>query len=237
MGVRMGTTESLGSNLARLFPSASVDAIRGLEREARERAFRRRNTLHSRGIQLPPFVLLDGHLMYRRVVETGQVRAALIADPGYFGGLRSISDPDQDALYELVALDDGRWATWDPNLFRELALADAGLAVDLLDRWADFALVLNVRLDERAFGDARQRMAAILTRYGEVIFDTSHPVAQRADLAAMIGTSRVMMYRTLRGLEADGLVKRHRGGGISIVDPERLAQLVKVAVPEESPAA
>ena len=84
--------------------------------------------------------------------------------------------------------------------------------------------MLNVRLDEQSFGSARQRMAAILTRYGDAIFDTRHPVAQRGDLAAMIGTSRVMMYRTLRGLEADGLVKRHHGGGISIVDRERLAR-------------
>jgi len=57
-------------------------------------------------------------------------------------------------------------------------------------------------------------MAAILTRYGAAIFDTPHPVAQRADLAAMIGTSRVMMYRALSELEADGLVKRERTGGI-----------------------
>jgi DNA-binding GntR family transcriptional regulator len=55
-------------------------------------------------------------------------------------------------------------------------------------------------------------------------------------VAAMIGTSRVMMYRTLRGLEADGLVKRHHGGGISIVNHERLARLVEVAPPDEAPA-
>jgi DeoR/GlpR family transcriptional regulator of sugar metabolism len=79
-------------------------------------------------------------------------------------------------------------------------------------------------------------MAAILTRYGDAIFDTRHPVAQRADLAAMIGTSRVMMYRTLRGLETDGLVKRHHGGEISIADHEKLARLVEVAAPEDSPA-
>ncbi len=173
---------------------------------------------------MPPFVLLDGHVMYRRVVETGQVRAALIAGPGYMGGLRSISSPGADALYELVALTDGTWATWDPTVIRALALADAALAVDLLDLLSEFAVVLNVRLDEQSFGSARQRMAAILTRYGDAIFDTRHPVAQRGDLAAMIGTSRVMMYRTLRGLEADGLVKRHHGGGISIVDRGRLAR-------------
>jgi CRP-like cAMP-binding protein len=231
----MGATEPLGSHIERLLPNAHASTVRNLEKAARRQTFSRRDVLHARGIQLPPFVILDGHVMYRRVVETGQVRAALIAGPGYLGGLRSISDPDADALYELVALADGTWATWDPRLVRNLALKDAELAVGLLDLSADFAMVLNVRLDEHSFATARQRMAAILTRYGDAIFDTRHPVAQRADLAAMIGTSRVMMYRTLRGLEADGLVKRHRGGGISIVDQEGLARLVEVAAPEGAP--
>jgi CRP-like cAMP-binding protein len=124
--------------------------------------------------------------------------------------------------------------TWDPRFVRNLALQDAGLAVCLLDLLSDFAVVLSARLDERSFENARQRMAAILTRYGDAIFDTPHPVAQRADLAAMIGTSMVMMYRTLRGLEAEGLVKRHRGGGVSIIDHERLARLVEVAAPDEA---
>jgi CRP-like cAMP-binding protein len=180
--------------------------------------------------------MLDGHIIARRVAETGQVYAALIAGPGYFGGVRSISDPGGEALYELVALSDGTWATWDPRFVRELALQDAGLAVDLLDRSSDFALVLNMRLDERSFESARQRMAAILTRYGKVIFDTPHPVAKRADLAAMIGASRVMMYRTLRGLEADGFVERQRGGGINVLDEEGLAGLVTVAPPDGAPA-
>ena len=232
----MGAIEPVGDHLARLLPGTEAGTLRRLERGARLQAFSRRDVLHARGIQLPPFVVLDGHVMNRRTVETGQVYAALIAGPGYFGGLRSISDPDADALYELVALSDGTWATWDPVFMRETALQDAGLAVGLLDLASDFAMVLNVRLDERSFASARQRMAAILLRYGKVIFDTPHPVAQRADLAAMIGTSRVMMYRTLSGLEADGLVKRERGGGINVVDEEGLARLVEVAAPDGAPA-
>jgi CRP-like cAMP-binding protein len=232
----MGVNESVASHLRRLLPAADAGTLRRLEDAARQQTFSRRDVLHSRGLQLPPFVLLDGHLMDRRVAETGQVYAALIAGPGYFGGLRSISDTGAEAIYELVALTDGTWATWDPRLVRDLAMHDGALAVGLLDLSSDFSLVLNVRLDERSFESARQRMAAILTRYGDAIFDTAHPVAQRADLAAMIGTGRVMMYRTLRGLEADGLVKRHHGGGISIVDHERLAALVAVAAPDEAPA-
>jgi hypothetical protein len=209
----MGTIELVGTHLARLLPRADASTLRRLEDAARPQTFRRRDVLHARGIQLPPFVLLDGHVMYRRVVETGQVRAALIAGPGYFGGLRSISNPGADALYELVALTDGTWATWDPRFVRELALRDAELAVALLDLSSNFAVTLNVRLDEQSFANARQRMAAILTRYGEIIFDTPHPVAQRADLA-----------------------ERHHGGGISIMDRERLAGLVKVAAPGDVPA-
>ena len=232
----MGAIDSVGSHVARLLPSADAGTMRRLERAARPQAFSRRDVLHARGMQLPPFVVIDGHVMSRRVVETGQVYAALIAGPGYLGGLRSISDPDAEALYELVALTEGTWATWDPRVLRQLALQDAGLAVGLLDLSSDFAVVLNVRLDERSFASARQRMAAILLRYGKVIFDTPHPVAQRADLAAMIGTSRVMMYRTLRGLEADGLVERQRGGGINILDEDGLARLIDVAAPDGAPA-
>jgi hypothetical protein len=227
--------DSVPTQLARLLPEAEAGTLRRMERAARLHAFGRRDLLHARGVQLPPFVTLDGHVIARRVAETGQVRAALIAGPGYLGGLRSISDPDGEATYELVALSGGTWATWDPRFLRELALLDAGLAVGLLDHSSDFSVVLNMRLDERSFESARQRMAGILTRYGKVIFDTPHPVAQRTDLAAMIGTSRVMMYRALRELEADGLVERQRGGGINILDGEGLARLVSVAAPDGAP--
>jgi CRP-like cAMP-binding protein len=222
--------------MTRILPAAGAGTLRRLERGAQQHVFLRRDLLHARGSQLPPFVILGGHVMARRIAETGQVRAALIAGPGYLGGTRSISDPDGEALYELVALTDGTWATWDPRFVRELALQDAGLAVGLLDQSSEFAAVLNMRLDERSFENARQRLAVILTRYGKVIFDTPHPVAQRADLAAMIGTSRVMMYRALRELEAEGLVSRQRGGGINVLDEERLAGLVTVAPPEGAPA-
>ena len=232
----MGAVGSVGSHVAPLLPNADASTLRCLEEAARQQTFRRRDVLHARGIQLPPFVVLDGHVLYRRSVETGQVRAALIAGPGFLGGLRSISDPDAEALYELVAMTDGTWATWDPRLMREGALHDAGLAVGLLDLSAEFAMALNVQLDQQSFSSARQRMAATLLRYGNAIFDTPHPVARRADLAAMIGSSQVMMYRTLRGLEADGLVKRERGGGIRVVDEGGLARLVEVAAPDGAPA-
>jgi CRP-like cAMP-binding protein len=232
----MGTIESVGLHLARLVPGVDAGTLRRLGGAAQERTFCRRDVLHTRGSQLPPFVMLSGHVITRRVAETGQVRAALIAGPGYLGGLRSISDPDGDAFYELVALTDGTWATWDPGVVRGLALEDAGLAVGLLDLSSAFGMVLDVRLDERSFENARQRLAAVLTRYGKVIFDTPHPVARRADLAAMIGASRVMMYRALRELEAEGFVKRQRGGGINILDADGLARLVVVAPPDGAPA-
>jgi hypothetical protein len=228
--------ETVGILIARMLGNADTNTLRQLEGASQLRPFRRRDVLHSRGIQLFPFVVLDGHIMARRVAETGQVYAALIAGAGYFGGVHSVSQPEADAVYELIALGDGAWATWDPTFVRKLALKDAGLAVDLLDHSIDFTVVLNMRLDERTFQSARQRMATILLRYGSAIFDTAHPVAQRSDLAAMIGTSRVMMYRALQELEAEGLVQRERSGGIKILDEARLAELITVAAPDGAPA-
>ena len=88
----MSMIESIGSHVARLLPGADASTLRRLEHGAQQQTFGRRDLLHARGIQLPPFVILNGHVIARRVAETGQVRAALIAGPGYFGGLRSISD-------------------------------------------------------------------------------------------------------------------------------------------------
>ena len=93
----MGAIDPVGSHLAPLIPSAGTDTLRRLEAAVRQQTFHRRDVLHARGMQLPPFVVLDGYVMLRRVVETGQVRAALIAGPGYLGGLRSISNPDAEA--------------------------------------------------------------------------------------------------------------------------------------------
>lgn len=231
----MTAIESVGSHISRLLPGAESATVRHLERTARHRNFGRHDLLHARGLLLPPFVLLDGHAMARRVAETGQVRAALIAGPGYLGGLRSISDADGAGGYELVALTDGTWATWEPRFVRDLASRDAGLAVSLFDQSSAYTDVLDMRLDERSFENARQRLATILTRYGNVIFDTPHPVAQRADLAAMIGTSRGMMYRALHQLEADGIVERQPGGGIVVLDQARLSELIVVAPPEGAP--
>jgi CRP-like cAMP-binding protein len=232
----VNTAQSVGAHVARLLPGAGVATLSRLERAAQTEAFGRRDVLRARGIPLPPFVLLDGHAILRRVAETGQVRAALIAGPGYFGGLRSISDPEGEAVYELVALTDGTWVTWEPVLVRELAMRDGGMAIGLLDHSSEFSTVLSMRLDERSFATAVQRLATILTRYGKVIFDTPQPVAHRADLAAMIGTSQVMMYRALQTLETDGLVQRQRGGGIVVLDVERLSDLIRVAPPGGAPA-
>ena len=77
----------VGSYVARLLPSADARTLRRLERAAQQQSFGRRDLLHARGIQLPPFLILDGHVMARRVAETGQVYAALIAGPGYLGGI------------------------------------------------------------------------------------------------------------------------------------------------------
>ena len=228
--------EPVRSQLVKLLPEANLGSISSLATSARHQVFRKRQVLVQVGAQIDLSLVLDGYVIARRLAETGQVYGALIAGPGYFAVPRSISDPADDSPYQLVALTSGSLATWDPQSVRTLALGDPGLAVNLLDRSWDFTLTLTARLDERTLENARQRLAAILTRYGKPVFDTPHPAAQRADLAAMIGTSEVMMYRALRELEAEGLILRESTGGIRIVDEERLQTLIAVAPPGGAPA-
>ena len=168
---------SVSSQLARLLPAVDAATLRRLEQIARRESFRRCDLLDVETVPRP-FLVLSGYILFRRLVETGQLSAALIAGPGYLGGIRSVSDPGGEPFYQLVALTDGMRATWDPQAARALALEDPALAVGLLDRSWDFAMTLNVRLDERTFENARQRLAAILTRYGEAIFDT--PILSRS---------------------------------------------------------
>ena len=231
----MGAFDPVGTQVARLFPGAEADTLQRLERAARQRTFCRRDILRSRGFALPPFVILEGHVIDRRVAETGQVYAALIAGPGYLGGIRSVSDPEAEAFYELVALTDGSWATWDPRFLRELALEDAGLAVSLLDQSAEFAAILNIRLDERSFETARQRMAAILTRYGKA--DLRHAAPGRS-ASRHGGDDRHEPHDDVSS------AARARGRGSREartwrwhprLDEERLASLVTVASPEGAP--
>ena len=62
----------------------------------------------------------------------------------------------------------------------------------------------NLRLDKRSFETAHQRMAAILIRYGKVIFDTPHPVVRRARTADDGGTNRPHLPDTRREAKRSG---------------------------------
>ena len=57
----MGTVQPVRSQLARLLPGANAGTLRRLEHATHEKTFCRRDVLHARGSQLPPFVVLDGH--------------------------------------------------------------------------------------------------------------------------------------------------------------------------------
>ena len=147
----MGAIESVGFHLARLLPGADASTLRRLEGAAQQQTFGRRDVLHARGIQL---LLRRARWARHGSPRCGDGTGVRRADRRAWLSRREFARSatrDGDAFYELVALTDGTWATWDPRFVRGLALQDAGLAVGLLDRSSDFTVVLNMRLDERSF--------------------------------------------------------------------------------------
>jgi CRP-like cAMP-binding protein len=73
--------------------------------------------------------------------------------------------------------------------------------------------------------DARRRVLRILAQYRRLFF-CGPPVLNRSHLPELVGTSREMTGRVLRGLERDGTLVRVGRTGLKLLRPDRLDDAV-----------
>jgi len=102
-GSRLGAVESVGSPCPHGCFRAPTPARCGASsgRPGRRPSAAATSCTHGGSRSLPLSCSTAQHPWIAASRETGQVYAALIAGPGYLGGLRSISDPRAEAFYEL----------------------------------------------------------------------------------------------------------------------------------------
>jgi CRP-like cAMP-binding protein len=112
-------------------------------------------------------------------------------------------------------------AAWPGAAVRELAAADADLALDVIDRLASLLTVITERLDGFLHQDARRRVLRVLARYRDLFF-ADPPILTRAQLPALVGTSREMTSRVLRALEREGTIARVGRTRLMLLDPRAL---------------
>jgi CRP-like cAMP-binding protein len=205
--------------IQRSLPSAGADSLISLARTGRLRHLRINETIFAQGEEVPLVLIVRGYIAFRRTTVHGQEVTVGIANPHEMYGITSISSTVSSV--EMVALTDAEVAVWRGPLFRSLAEHDAGLALDVIDRLADFLNILTYKLDSFLHQDSRRRVIRVLARHRDLFFGDP-PILARAHLPGLVGTSREMTGRVLRELEREGMVARIGRTGLRLLDGERL---------------
>ena len=211
--------ELLDTEIARLLSIASPRTVDGLLMAARGSSFMARAVVTRQGDALSLAVLLAGVAAVRRTGPEGQTFTVRLLRPGQVAGLRSLRE-DCPAMFGVVALTPVWIVLWPGAVVRRLAEQDTPFALALLDLAVGTPEPLIARLDEMTFDSARKRVAATLLSHEELLA-ARPPIVSRMDLAGLVGTSREMVGRVIRGLEAEGVVSRD-GRAIAIRDRARL---------------
>lgn len=215
----------LRESLQRAFPHASQDTIRALDEAVDRVGFGRGHRLIAQGEPMEVVLVVEGRAALRRLSTEGKQMILLILGPGDV--LPALSGRARDSPFDLVSMSDGLVACWKSDLVRHLAAANAGLALDLLDAAVAIGQVLAGGLDGSLFYDVRRRLSRALVWYSELAFGEQRPVITRSDLAALVGASREMTGRALRGLESEHVVTRVGRTGLRLLDAARLEEIAE----------
>lgn len=203
--------------LPAVLPEAGAGSLEVLARQAHVRPFRRHERVLSQGLSPLLTLVVEGYLGAMRSDEEGHHQMITIAGPGELMSVLSLrrAAPSVD----LVGLNTGIAALWPGDTVMALARTDAGLAVSLLDHALRSASRLLDRLEHITFDSVSRRLAAMLWRRRELLFDARRPLLSRPQLADLAGTSREMTGRVIRDFEARGLVARVGRSGLVLRDP------------------
>jgi CRP-like cAMP-binding protein len=211
--------ERLQTLLHASLPGSRPETTRRLIGSARVRRVRAGSPIWQQGEPIPIMLVIDGFAAFRRTTADGQQLIPVVVLPGDLYGLIGVAGSLASA--DCTALTDCIVATWRGATVRGLATADAGLAVDVIDRLASLLTVMTERVDGFLHQDARRRVLRVLARYRDLFF-ADPPILTRAQLPALVGTSREMTSRVLRALEREGTVARIGRTRLQLLDPSAL---------------
>ena len=197
-------------------PGSRPASTQALVRTARVRRVPAGEPIWRQGEPMPLTLVVEGFAAFRRTTVDGQQLIPVVVLPGELYGLIGVAG--SLATADFAALTDCVVATWPGARIRELATADAGLALDVIDHLAFVLTVITERFDGFLHQDARRRVLRVLGRYRDLFF-ADPPILTRAQLPALVGTSREMTSRVLRSLERDGAIARVGRTRLLLLDP------------------
>ncbi len=191
--------------------------------------FRRRDILYHRGD--PPtglFVLQSGHvILYRQSREKSQILSVLTIGK-CFGG-ESLPN-DTPSPYTAKAISNVQVLYVTPEDVRQLLMAHVDFMTFFLETVTSRLRQLARLVHDLAFRNVSSRLAGAMLTLAEADGEVTEEglrvprVLSQQNLAAMTGTAREVIYRTLRQFEQEDLLKQTRQAFI-ILDVDRMVAI------------
>lgn len=211
--------EEVADLLDRALPGASVETRRVLARTGRPQRVLPDGLIMRQGETAPLTLIVRGYGAFRRsIADGGQHIIGLCARGALFGfsGIASV-----ESTVDCVALTRAHAVQWSGREVRPLVAGDPGLALDVIGQMARFLMMATERLDGFLYQDTRRRVLRVLIDYGDLFF-REPAILSRGHLPSLVGTTREMTGRVLRGLEREGLIARVGRRGLTLLSAEGL---------------
>lgn len=206
--------------LERALPSAAHGSIERLADAARVARVGPGDLIFRQGESIPVTLVIHGYAAFRRTTRDGR---ELVLDIARSGCLFGSAIAGQAATVDLVAITPTLVAQWSGADVRDLVLSDPGMAVGVIDGMGRQVVMISQRLDGFIHQNARGRVLRVLAEYQDLFFGES-PVLPRTLLPGLVGTSREMTGRVIRGLEREGIVARIGRHGLRLLSPSGLEE-------------
>lgn len=163
-----------------------------------------------------------------RIALGKEVILAEMAKGSFFGEISAIDDSPRSA--NVTTLTRSRICTMPARIFREILRDSPDVAMTILKMFAERVRLLNTRLAEHSFLQAKHRLYSELLRLSKPRAKNpsqrivSPPPTQR-ELAERIGSRREVVSRELNALEREGHIEKSRSG-IVIANADELQKRI-----------
>ena len=206
------------------FSEAKADqALHELSENKEKRNYEKKSTIYKEH-QFPNylFFIIHGSVKTTQINDAGKELILQVYGPGDFIGLVPLL---QNSAYldSAICREDTEVLLIPVDDFRLVMFNDRDFSAKFIQMLASHASHTESQLIDLAFSSVRKKVAQAILAFANKEKTLELNIA-REDLAAMAGTARESVIRTLTDFKNDGII-RIDGGTLTIVDIDRLTEL------------
>lgn len=200
----------------------ALEAIQSLSENREIRHYRKKDFIFQEG-ETPRwlFLLEKGAVKVAKTNDDGRELIVRIASPGEFIGYMALLRESQYPE-NAVALEDSILRLVPREDFFALVFGNRDVNARFIKLLANHVAEQEEQLISLAYNSVRRRVATTIAHLHEQGFKEIHML--REDLAAMAGTAKETVIRTLTDFKSEGLIEIH-DGVITILKPDKLSRM------------